>query len=144
MQSIWVLVADASRCRIFQADADDSALHEIITLTHPASRLHEGDLVSDRSGHDLDATTGGHGLGRGNEHKDDEARRFAIEVCERLKQGHNDNVYYRLYIIAAPQFLGLLRQHMAKPVQALVGDEISKNLTTADDKQIRAQLPVRM
>lgn len=144
MSTIWTLVADASRARVFQADAPNGALREIITLTHPASRQHEGDLVSDRSGHDLDPTTGGHGLGRGQEHKADEAMHFAKEICERLEQGHNEGSYGKLYLMAAPHFLGLLRQHLAKPVQQLVADEVDKDLTTADEAEIRAHLPEHM
>jgi protein required for attachment to host cells len=144
MSTIWTVVADASRARIFQGGEPGNALREIITLAHPESRLHEGDLVSDRSGHDMDSTTGGHGVGRGHEHKDDEANHFAKEVCQRLEQGQNEGSYSKLYVIAAPAFLGLLRQHMAKPVQGLISDEIAKELTTADDAQIREHLPEHM
>ena len=46
--TIWVLVADNSRARIFSAEKPASDLQEIRDLTHPEARLHEGDLVTDR------------------------------------------------------------------------------------------------
>lgn len=141
MSSTWIVVADASRARIFKADTPSGGMTEIETLAHPESRQHEGDLVSDRSGHVVSSTTGGHNFGRDEEWKHEAANRFAIEVCGHLEKGHNAGSYGKLYLIAAPAFLGLLRQHMGKPVQGLVSDEIAKDLTTADDAQIRAQLP---
>jgi protein required for attachment to host cells len=141
MSTTWVVVADASRARIFQADTPAGALTEIETLAHPESRLHEGDLVSDRSGQDLDPNTGGHNMGRGKEWKQEEIGHFAKEVCLHLEQGHSKGSYAKLYLMAAPAFLGELRQHLAKPVHSLVAGEIAKDLTTEDNAQIRAHLP---
>ncbi|MES9844878.1 MAG: host attachment protein, partial [Candidatus Sedimenticola sp. 6PFRAG5] len=50
MSAAWIVVADTSRARIFSADKPASSLVEIQTLAHPESRLHEGDLVSDKAG----------------------------------------------------------------------------------------------
>jgi protein required for attachment to host cells len=141
MNTTWIVVADASRARIFRADTPSGPLTEIETLAHPASRQHEGDLVSDRSGQDLDPNTGGHNMGRGKEWKQEEIRHFAKEVCRHLEQEHNKGSYAKLYLMAAPAFLGELRQHLAKPVHAAVAGEIDKDLTTGDDAQIRAHLP---
>lgn len=141
MSTTWIVVADASRARIFRADAPNSALTEIDTLAHPESRLHEGDLVSDRTGHVVSSTTGGHNFGRDEVAKHAEADRFAAEVSRHLEQGHNQGGYAKLYLIAPPAFLGLLRQHLPKTVHDMVASEIAKDLTTENDAQIRAQLP---
>lgn len=141
MSTIWTVVADASRARVFQADEPNGVLREIITLTHPASRQHEGDLVSDRSGHVLSENTGGHNVGRDEEWKKEAAARFAKEICQHLEQGLGKGSYAKLYLMAPPAFLGELRHHLAKPVHESVADEVAKDLTTEDSAQIRAHLP---
>lgn len=140
MSAYWVVVANASRVRIFEADGHDTAMREIIDMAHPASRLHERDLVSDRGGHVLNSTTGGHGVYRDEAARQHEEDLFARQVCERLEQGRNEGSYHKLYLVAAPHFLGLLRKHMARSLQALVREEVAKDLTVADEKVIRAQV----
>jgi len=140
MSGYWIVVASASRARFFEAKGKDCEMREIVTLTNPFSRQHEGELVSDRKGHAISSTTGGHSLGGEKDAKRHEADQFARMVCERLEQGRNDAAYGEFYVIAAPQFLGQLRQHMSKPLQSLVGQEYAKDLTTASEEQIRAQL----
>ena len=140
MSAYWIVVANAARARIFEAEAKDSAMREVIDLAHPDSRQHEGDLVSDRGGHVLNGTTGGHSVDRDDPAKHHAAEVFAKEVCERLEQGRLDQSYRKLYVIAEPQFLGLLRQHMGKPLHEVVRAEIAKDLTTAGEQQIREQV----
>ncbi|MGB5614970.1 MAG: host attachment protein, partial [Sedimenticolaceae bacterium] len=43
MNKIWVLVADASRARVFTADKPAGPLNEVEALSNPEARLHEGD-----------------------------------------------------------------------------------------------------
>ena len=65
----WVVVADNSRARIFTAEKAASPLTEVRDLTYPEARLHEGDLVTDKSGRDRNPGTGAHGLGNEATHK---------------------------------------------------------------------------
>ena len=137
----WVLVADTSRARFFAAEKAAGPLHEISDLLYPEARLHEGDLVTDRSGRDRNPGTGAHGFGDETSHKQDGADRFALEVCNHLESGRNDGDFGKLYVVAAPQFLGLLRKHQSAPLRQLVAGEIDKNLTTQDSTAIRKHLP---
>jgi len=140
MSAYWVVVANASRVRIFEADAHDSAMREIIDMAHPASRLHAGELVSDRGGHVMNGTTGGHGVYRAEAARQHQMDVFAREVCERLEQGRQEGSYRKLYVAAAPQFLGLLRKYMGRPLHDMVREEVAKDLTVADPERIRAQV----
>ena len=141
MSNIWIVVADSYRARIFQADKPAAPLTELETLTNPAARQHEGDIDSDRSGHVVSGTFGGHDLSQKTEAKQEEATRFAAEVCQHLEKGRNGKAFDKLYIMAAPAFLGLLRKQVSAPLKALVSDEIAKDLTTQTADRIRAQLP---
>ncbi len=141
MTKTWVVVADTSRARIFAADKPSSDLVEIQTLAHPEARLHEGDLVSDRSGSGVGYSGTTHGFGKEHEAKDEESIRFAADLCHELEQARNQHAFDKLYIIAAPAFLGLLRKQQSDCMRALVSQEISKNLTTLDPGAIRSHLP---
>ncbi|MCB1792277.1 MAG: host attachment protein [Gammaproteobacteria bacterium] len=141
MSNTWIVVADACRARIFSADKPAGPLNELETLSNPQARLHEGDLVSDRGGRDTSANGGSHGLGEHNAAKHENANRFANEVCEHLERGRLRQAFGKLYVIGAPNFLGLLRKHQSASLRGLIGDEIAKDLTTQSPQKIRAQLP---
>lgn len=141
MSNTWIIVADASRARLFSADKPAGPLNEINTLTSPEGRLHEGDLVSDRGGRDTNGGGASHGYSTGNEAKDEIANRFAAELCKQLEKGRTDHAFGKLYVVAAPAFLGLLRKHQSDALRALIGEEIAKDLTTQPVDRIRAQLP---
>lgn len=138
----WVLVADNSRARFFQAEKAASPLTELSTLAYPEARLHEGDLVTDRSGRDRNPSSGGaHGLGSESVHKKESAERFAQQVCEELEAARNGGRFNKLYVVAAPAFLGLLRKHQSPALRQVVAGEVDKNLSTQDGPTIRKQLP---
>ena len=136
----WVLVADNSRARIFSAEKPASALIEIQDLTHPEARLHEGDLVSDKTGRDQ-GPAGGHGVASDQSHKQDGADRFASSVCSELDAARTSGSFQKLYVVAAPTFLGLLRKHQSNALKQLVAGEVDKNLSTQDPASIRRHLP---
>ena len=139
--TVWVLAADASRARIFQATSSQGALEELTDLLHPESRLREQGLVSDSPGRERDPGGTGHTMG----HEDDAAReewdRFAREVSQALKTAREAGRVQRLHVLAAPAFLGLLRKHLDPGCRALVASEQDTNVTGMDAKDIRARLP---
>ncbi len=141
MSKTWVVVADTSRARIFSADTPASQLIETETLTHPKARLHQGDLVSDRSGRDRNSVTGTHNLEHAADAKEEEAVRFATEVCNRLEQGRIKCQFNKLYIVAAPSFLGHIRKHQTPALKKIIAGEVSKNMAMKEAVEIKNSLP---
>ncbi len=141
MSTTWVVVADSSRARIFSAEKPSSPLEEIQTLSHPEGRLHQGDLVSDKPGRDNNASYGSHNMGHETDAKEEESLRFAAMVCERLEDGRCRGQFDKIYVIAAPSFLGLLRKQQNSALRKMVAAEISKNLSTLTPIEIRKSLP---
>ena len=139
--STWILVADNSRARIFTAEKAASPLHEVRTLTSPEARLHEGELVSDKAGQDRNPNVSGHGLSDDHPHKHAIADRFAAQVCEVLEGARNQGLFRKLYVIAAPAFLGMLRHHQSPALRQLIAAEIDKGLAGLDPAAIRKALP---
>ena len=144
MSDTWVVVADTSRARFFSVEKPVSHLVEIQTLTHPASRLHEGDLVSDRPGRDRNSDGGTHDFGSETEAKEEEAIRFAAEVCGQLDAARIGGKFRKLYVVAAPGFLGLMRKQQTPSLQKMISAEIAKNIARQDVTEIRKTLPNRL
>lgn len=137
-----ILVADASRARIFEAPLPKDGLTEIEELVHPASKLHPQEMAADEPGVSRDRVGQGvHGMEQETDIKKHEAIRFAKEVADKISQIQQKNGYAKMYVIAAPAFLGLLRNNYSSATKKIIVDEISKNVTTFDSEEIRAHLP---
>lgn len=130
MSDIWVLVADTSRARIFAADKPASPLTEIQDLAHPEGRLHESEITTDSTYIDNE-----------NAVREEAANRFASSVCNALESGRMKGRYNKLYVVAAPSFLGKIRKTLSAPTRKLVAAEINKNICTQDAASIRGHLP---
>jgi protein required for attachment to host cells len=141
MSNIWIVVADASRARFFTADKPAGPLTETETLNNPEARLHEGALVTDRGGRGSNGAGARHGYGTGNQAKEEAANRFAAEVCRHLEKGRNGHAIGKLYVMAAPSFLGLLRKHQSDALRGLIRDEVAADLSTQPPERIRERLP---
>ncbi len=143
--SICVIVADSSAARFLIAESIDSPLIEDRDFVHPESRLREQDLVSDGSGSGSDS--GGHGkhsMGHEKTAVQKQAADFANEVAAELEKLRAAGGLYRVYLVAPPKFLGLLRSSLNKSCTALVSGEIGKDLVKHGIDDIRAQLPRRL
>ncbi len=142
MAITWVLAADASRARLFNCTKPGNQLHEFATLTHPASRLKDAELGSaepsvtfERAGH------GRHAMVQATAPKAVQTRVFAREVAEQLKRDHQQNCFQRLVVIAAPKFLGELRNNFAPSLNTAVVLEIDKDVSHMPVAGIQRQLP---
>jgi protein required for attachment to host cells len=145
MDTIWVVVADSSRARLFQAAGATASLEERTDLVMPASRLQEQELVSDRPGRSFDsAGAGRHAMEPRTPAKEVESERFAARIAALLESERHRNTYTRLVVAAPPAFLGQLRGAMSEQVRALVSAELDKNLVQLAADEIRQHLPERL
>jgi protein required for attachment to host cells len=141
MSTIWVVVADSSRARFFSAEKPNGSLVELQTLAHPEARMHEGEMVSDRSGKGRGM---GHDVGHESAAKEEENMNFAARVTEALESARVSGKINRLYVVADPKFLGMIRKSCPAALQQLVEEEIAKNLATHSLDDIRSHLPARL
>ncbi len=145
MQKTWVLVADTTRARVFLAEKPLGPLQEVDTLVHTESRLHEQDLTSDsRPGRTKGSFEGAHSMGHETDPKKQEVSRFAKQICDYLESAQGEKRFDKLYVVAAPSFLGELRQNVCKGVSQAVAAEIAKNVTRMEPAVIRQHLPERL
>lgn len=144
MPKTWILVADSSRARLFMADTASSPLVELETFTHPASRQHEQDITSDLPGRQNGKGLNGsfaHAMTQETDPKKQEAINFAREMATYLNKAHGKNKFKQLIIVAAPNFLGLLRDNLNDSTRRTMTLQLDKNLTQQNAQEIRKHLP---
>jgi protein required for attachment to host cells len=128
-----VIVADASRARIFSSHTVLKQLEEIEGFAHPEGRLPNQKLTSDAAGKPTD---------RGSPYepptsaKQHETESFARMLAQHLKDLHNEQHYESLVLVAPPKFLGLLHGSLPKPLDKLVSRTVDKDLTTCSLEEI--------
>ena len=141
MQNTWIVVADSGRARFFACTAKHEPLNEFDGMVHLESRMRESDELSDRQG----GIAGGHGEGdhtfeAPTDHKYHEAENFARQIAGKLEHGRVNREYKALILIAAPAFLGILRQTVDSHVLNMVSNSLDKNLVAESEEVIREHL----
>jgi len=139
MKRIWILTADNAEAVIYQSNGGKSDLIEHKRFTHPQSRQHDRELTSDLPGRTYDsAGHGRHAMEQPLDPKKHEAATFAKELADYLHQACSTGACDKLYIAAAPAFLGLLREHYSKPVQQVLAEELDRNLISQAADAVRS------
>lgn len=140
-----VIAADSARARVFQATSPGAPLQEVAGLINPEARLHEGDLVEDDTGrrgtHPTQAKRSAFG---GESAKDHRAEDFAATVCAEAARELRETGAQRLYLVADPEFLGLLRKRMDRTLSRCVAGAVAKSVVSQPPSDIRATLPARL
>jgi protein required for attachment to host cells len=144
MSSTWVVTADSSRARFFTVENRRGPLREIEVLVHPEGRLHEQDLTTDFPGRAFDSGgEGRHAMGQSVSPKEHEIIAFAKQIADYLEKARVEGKCDKLFLMAPPRVLGLLRQNLSETTAALVAQEIGKNLVQQSTEDIRGYLPER-
>lgn len=142
---IWVVAADAARARIFRAGRPDGSLTEIEDLLNPDARGGARALRADRLGHAANAARGG---GHSLQRNADEPRNVVIEFGRRLARRMNDarrrGEFERVYLVAEPHLLGVVRDALDRTTRRLLAGAIGKDVSRRGAMTIRARLPDRL
>jgi protein required for attachment to host cells len=110
-KSDWVVVADESRAIFYAWDKKYSPLRELAQLENEVARQKTSSQISDRGGRSFDSP----GQGRHtmtNEKTDPKQHAaivFAKEIAGRVAVGRQEGSCRDYALVAAPRFLGLLR-----------------------------------
>ena len=139
MRKIWVAVANRSEMKLYLAENVDT-LVEINTLTHYEGQKTTHELVSDKQGYHRGTQTGDT-MDEKTPTKIKEATAFANQITKVLENGIKTERIERIYLIASPEFLGILRQHLSPQVKDCIEKEIDKDVVHSTSKQIRDYLP---
>jgi len=145
-----IVVADRSEARFYDMVSFTGALQPAGTLTDAKARLHERDLVSDRPGRVFDhaappsgrrGAVAHHGTGGERSAREHEAESFAREIAKALEVATREHRLDRIVLMAAPAFLGLLREALPRAVKSVIFAEVHKDLVHQTDDVVRQHLP---
>jgi protein required for attachment to host cells len=146
MATTWIVAADESRARVLQVTGRKQNLTEVYDLVNPAGRAQDRELVTD-----AEPRFSGHGgVGKpgaaptGGPPSDAErqgavehsVRVFARDVGRYLDKARLEQRFDRLVLVAPPKFLGALRKELHKEVEKLVADELPKDLSWFNAREI--------
>ncbi len=150
MATTWIVAADSSRAKVLQVADRERKLLEVDDLLNPQARLQDRELQTDAeprfNGHGGvgkagSARTGGPAsdreAGGAVEHS---VKAFAREIGRYLEQARNQHRYDELVLIAPPKFLGAVRKELGKEVEKLVVDELPKDLSWFNAREIERYL----
>lgn len=143
-KTLWILVCDASRARLFQM-AQPEQLKLLEELEHPDSRAKTRDLMADTNGRMPSGQGAGHhgnmpGAAPDTDAKEVEAMKFARELAKRLDKGRVEHEFDRLVLVAPPHFLGLLKGTLDGEVKKLLAHTIDKDLTSVQARELPERL----
>ena len=146
MATTWIIAADESRARVLQVLDREQRLTEIDDLVNPSGRLQDRELETDAeprfSGH---GGLGKPGAGRNSGPASDREAQgavehsvnvFAREVGRYLDKARKESRYDQLVLVAPPKFLGALRKELHKEVEKLVAEELPKDLSWFNAREI--------
>ncbi len=148
MDKLWIVVCNHTNARIFERTRprrirpgrSRPGLERVDTLLHPQGRLHTGDLVSDRQGRVFGREFRRHGLSSTVSPTEHDAEQFAIEIAHRLDHGRTQGDFGRLIVVASPEMLGLLREHLSGATRKTIVASLDKNVAGMGDRELAPYL----
>ena len=138
MDTTWILVADRTRARIFEEVRSPRAVQEIADLINPLGRARHSELTTDAEGRSRSSSlrTRAHTESPGVTADTHEAERFSHQIADYLETARNEHRYSRLWIVAAPKFLAMIRKSLSREARKLIEEEIDKDLSRSNVREI--------
>jgi protein required for attachment to host cells len=137
----WVVVANASRARVFAADLFFATFESIEDRIHPSSRMRDQQLVSSAPGRSYASPGGNHtAFDRHTDPHDVEVERFARELADLLDEARKAERYERLVLVAPPKFLGLLRETIDANTARTVIGSIARDWSASKPSAVAAHV----
>lgn len=145
---VRIVVADRGEARFYDTRHADSKLQLVGRITDPEAHLPDREFKSDRPGRVFDHAPGGarrgavahHSTGGERTPRKHEAELFARRVVDELERARHQDNFDRLVLMAAPEFLGELRDIIPKSLSAHIVLEVNKDLIHQDERAISAHL----
>jgi protein required for attachment to host cells len=107
-------------------------------MVNTEGRMAEQDFVSDKPGRTVDGVRmQRHTLDPSADPKARAAMQFARELADRLDAELRQKKFDRLTVVAAPHFLGLLREQMSEKLADAIVQEVAKDLTREEARTLQ-------
>jgi protein required for attachment to host cells len=136
----WILIANRTGARVL--DKQGAELTLVTELSHTQGRLRDRELESDRHGRGQSSIgSGGHTFSTPESSHEHDAKAFAKEIAEHLRQQRMQSRFERLVLVAEPHFLGLVRQALDDVTARLVVATVPKDLASVSLRDLASRLP---
>lgn len=155
MDNLWIVVAHQAGVRIFRRNRPSDGIELVEKFDHPAGRLRDHDIGTDRPGRAFTPSPGVNvsgalgGAGHTNRKGGMEPRvmphemdviRFTQDIAQHLETSRAQNKFNRLVLVAEPHELGLLKESLDKKTGECVVATLNKNLAKVRDSEIEDQI----
>jgi protein required for attachment to host cells len=140
--ALWILVANASRAKLFSTDerAEKWDLRE--EFHHEESRQRSSELLNQADNPNAGALSKPQPENQPDARQSLEHHRFAKELAERLERGVNDRAFDRVVIAAPPEFLGMLRKAIGPRVQQRLMLDMRADYTNVPARDLPERIPL--
>jgi protein required for attachment to host cells len=140
MKTTWILVANASRAQLYQRGSDSDTLEVIESFVHPESRLRSADLKDDQLGRAITDSGGHTSYSPPTSVEEKEQERFARQIADCLKQGHDAGRCDVLHLFASDHMLGAIRAHLDPQVARKLDRSAAIDLTAFSGRELENRI----
>ena len=141
MTRLLVLVADQAHARLYKAESLRDTFTEVEGFANHVARYHEQQLVSDAPGRSSSpGNTYSHPLGNEQEARQHNLALFAKTISGEIGRALYNQTGTKLYLIAPPKFLGVLRNNLSNEVRHCVAGELNKSITDVSPEKLAAYI----
>jgi protein required for attachment to host cells len=141
-ESFWVVVANEAKIIVYAKDLENDPLEDLFSLENSVAREKMANLITDRGGRSFDS----HGEGRHtmtgekSDPKQHASAAFAKKIAQRVTAATNTGKCRGFALIAAPRFLGVLRDALSVAGNATPVATIDKDVVDQEAKVIDKML----
>jgi protein required for attachment to host cells len=137
----WILIANRSRASIVHALPHGVRPYPTLaSYIHAEGRLRPHERDSDVSGR-IQHPGGARSTIEPHEDRDHvEARRFAKQLVDVLDRDRQNGRFDRLFVIAPPAFLGVLRETWPNPLRDRIALELNEDLLPLPEHELQTRL----
>jgi len=133
MKRTWILVANSTRARCFEAGADHAGWELLGSFAAPGARAKGSELVSDRKGYEeIGHGRGSASMGQHSSPRELVRDEFARDLARFLNAGVATQRCSALVILASLPFLGRVKAHLSTTAEKALSSAIARDMTALD------------
>jgi protein required for attachment to host cells len=140
--SLWILVANGSRAKLFATDERAEVWDLREEFQHAESRSLSRQLLNQPDNPNAGSLHKPQPENQPDARQQLEHERFARELAARLERGLNDRAYDRLVIAAPPGLLGLLRKFISNRVHQRLMLDFRADYVNVPDRELPERIPL--
>lgn len=141
MKRTWIVVAHRAGARVIESIGPSAELQVVRDFENPEGKLKASEVNTDRPGQSISSTTAGpHPMVPPKRVTEEIADGFAKQIAAAIEEARLKHSFDKLVLVAAPRFLGRLREALSEPSRSLVVASLDKNIADAEPQAIRQQL----